>query len=123
MSDRLSDYSNSICNNIMKIILLLIVCLSLYALMVWFSTKGEEDSKFAYKVLLKTSLITLCVLWPAIYIDMFWALFVTVFLLVVATYLGSQKGPFGRLAKNGVFGGVWLTIPLYVYLLQNTIQV
>jgi hypothetical protein len=51
---------------------------------------------------------------------MFWAIFVAVLLLVAAMYLGSQKGLIGRLSKNGVFGGIWLTIPLYIYLLPNT---
>ena len=88
--------------------------------MIWFSAKGQENSKLAYKVVLQASLITLCILWPVIFINKFWALFVAVLLLVVATYIGSQKGIFGRLSKNGVFGGIWLTIPLYIYLLPNT---
>ena len=104
----------------MQVILFSIICLCLYALMIWFSAKGQENSKLAYKVVLQASLITLCILWPVIFINKFWALFVAVLLLVVATYIGSQKGIFGRLSKNGVFGGIWLTIPLYIYLLPNT---
>ena len=88
--------------------------------MVWRSAKGQEDRKLAYKIVLQASLVTLCVLWPVIFINMFWALFVAVLLLVVATYVGSKKGLFGRLSKNGVFGGVWITIPLYIYLLPGT---
>ncbi len=104
----------------MQVILFSIVCLVLYALMVWLSAKGKEDSKLAYKVVLQASLVTLCVLWPVIFINKFWSLFVAVLILVIATYLGSQKGLLGRLTKNGVFGGIWLTIPLYIYLMQNT---
>lgn len=104
----------------MQVILFSIVCLVLYALMVWRSAKGQEDRKLAYKIVLQASLVTLCVLWPVIFINMFWALFVAVLLLVVATYVGSKKGLFGRLSKNGVFGGVWITIPLYIYLLPGT---
>ena len=104
----------------MQVLLFSIICLVLYALMAWFSVKEQEDSRFAYKVVLQASLVTLCILWPVVFISLFWALFVAVLILVVATYLGSQKGLFGRLAKNGVYGGIWLTIPLYIYLVQNT---
>lgn len=104
----------------MQVILFSIACLALYGLMVWLSAKWQEDKKFAYKTVFQASLFTLCILWPVIFINMFWALFVAVLLLVIATYVGSQKGLFGRLSKNGVFGGIWLTIPLYIYLLQNT---
>jgi hypothetical protein len=88
--------------------------------MVWLSSKDQEDSKFAYKQVLQASLLTLCILWPSVFLNLFWALFVAVLLLVVAIYLGSQKGLIGRLSKNGVFGGIWLTIPLYIYLLPST---
>lgn len=88
--------------------------------MVWLSAKGQEHSKVAFRVVLQASLVTLCILWPVIFINKFWALFVVVLILVIATYIGSQKGLLGRLTKNGVFGGIWLTIPLYIYLILNT---
>ena len=104
----------------MKVILFSILCLVLYVLLVWLSAKDQENPKKAYLLLLQATLFTLCVLWPILFLSLFWVLFVAVLLMVFATYLASQKGLFGKLVKNGVFGGIWLSIPLYIYLLSNT---
>jgi len=104
----------------MQLILISIFCLFLYTLMIRLSTKEQEDKKLACKMVLQASLVTICILWPVIVVDMFWALFVAVLLLVVATYIGSKKSLFSRFSKNGVFGGIWLTIPLYIHLLPHT---
>ncbi len=88
--------------------------------MVWITTREKEDQVQYLKWVLQATLGTICVLWPVLFISKFWVLFVAALLLVIATYLGSQGGLFGRLSKNGMFGGFWLTIPLYVYLLSNT---
>ena len=104
----------------MKLILFSILCLSLYVLLVWLSTRNQEYSKQASIQVLQATLVTVCILWPIVFVNLFWVLFLAVLLLVIATYLASQKGMYGRLIKNGVFGGIWLSIPLYIYLLPNT---
>ena len=88
--------------------------------MVWLTTKGQENSKQAYKIIWQASLITVFILWPAIFLNKFFSLFIAALLLAIATYIDAQKGLFGRLSKKGVLGGIWLTIPLYIYLLPNT---
>lgn len=88
--------------------------------MVWVTAKNRSDKIATVRWVVQASLGTICILWPLAFLNRFWVLFVAIFILVVATYLGSQNGAFGRLSKNGIFGGVWLTIPIYVYLLQNT---
>jgi len=104
----------------MNVLLITILCIALYWLMIWFTTKSQENKIHALKWILQATLGTLCVLWPIILINKFWVLFVAALTLVFATYIGSQGGLFGRLSKNGIYGGVWLSIPLYVYLLPNT---
>lgn len=52
----------------------------------------------------------------------FWSLFVAVLIVIVATYHGSQQGPFGRLLKSLVFGGLWLTIPLYIFIAKHIVK-
>ena len=54
-------------------------------------------------------------------INQFWVLFLALLILVVATYIGSNKKiAQGSFIKNGVFGGFWLLVPLYVFLSTNT---
>lgn len=104
----------------MKLLLLTIACIFSYVLMVWFTTKRVEVKVQSLKWVLQATLGTICALWPVLFISKFWVLFVAALLLVVATYMGAQGGLFAKLSKNGMFGGLWLTIPLYVYLLPNT---
>ena len=88
--------------------------------MVWITLRSHENKVDPVKWLLQCTAGTLCILWPVMFQNMFWVLFLAVLIVVVAIYVGAQGGLFGRLFKNGVFGGIWLTIPLYAYLLPNT---
>jgi len=104
----------------MKILLFTFVCASFYIGMVWLTTKNQESQKAAIRTVVQGSLIGVCILWPSIFISMFWAIFVAVLVLVVAVYFGSQHGNKGHLIKHGVFGSLWITLPLYIWLLPNT---
>lgn len=104
----------------MKIILFTAFCLTLYILLIWLSAKDQESTLQAYKIMLQSTLVSLCILWPVLFVSLLWVLFVAVILAVSAIYFSSQKGLFGHLAKQGVFGGIWLTAPLYVLLFLST---
>ena len=55
------------------------------------------------------------------YINLFWAIFAAVLILASAVYAGGQKKlKYGLTFKNGVFGGFWLMVPIYAYLVTNT---
>jgi len=82
--------------------------------------KAQEKKINHPKCVLEASLQTICILWPMLFINRFLALFVAVLILLVATYLGSKSGLLGKLSRNGMYGAVWLSIPLYVYLFPIT---
>lgn len=104
----------------MKLLFLTSTCIGLYILILWLSTRYREDKISSLKWVLQATLGTLCVLWPILFINQFWVLFLAALVIVFALFVGAQGGVFGRLSKNGIFGGIWLTIPLYFYLVTNT---
>lgn len=61
------------------------------------------------------------VLAVAMYANLFFTLFLAAVILVVSLYLGdSRKIKNGTVIKGGVFGGLWLAIPVYIYFVANT---
>ena len=70
---------------------------------------------------LSSSLAVFVALGGLMMINLFWVLFIAFFVLVVATYIGSnEKFAHRKPLKNGAFGGFWLLVPLYVFLSTST---
>ena len=103
-----------------EILAFTVISILLYVALVVFSLKRSVEKSVVYKYLLTATGVSVALLLPAIYFDLFWSVFVGVILMVIATYLGSQHGNKGALIKNGILGGVWLIIPWYLHLVSNT---
>ena len=55
------------------------------------------------------------------FLDLFYTLIFVSLVFAVASYIGSiSKYKAGKTIKNGIFGGIWLASPIYVYLVNNT---
>ncbi len=105
----------------MKILILSTVVLFMYMGLSWFSLRNEIPKSYSIKSFFGASSITVFLLCPSIAINLFWSLFIAVLILVIALYIESaRKESNGKLIKNGVFGGLWLTVPIYAYLATNT---
>jgi hypothetical protein len=101
----------------MKLALFTIVIVILYVLMSWLTLRAENNKAIASKNLFLASLLTICILWPIMYANLFWAFFASMLVVIVALYIGhSREKEYGNYIRNGVLGSIWLTLPLYVYL-------
>lgn len=89
--------------------------------MSWFTLHNENNKSKASISFYSSSLISLAILGVSFAVNLFSSLFVAVLLLVITLYIETvRKESNGRLIKNGVFGGFWLSIPVYVYLANYT---
>lgn|GEM_PF-3615132 len=89
--------------------------------MSWLTLRNESCKSKAVISFLGSSLISLVILSVSFKINLFFSLFVVVLILVISLYIETiRKESNGRLIKNGVFGGFWLSIPMYVYLASHT---
>ena len=103
----------------MKYYLFFLFVISLYAGLSWFTLREQSGrSKLIFYV---SSLCMLAILSTAMYTNLFFTLFIAVLIVVVALYIGdASKLQKGKIIKNGVFGGLWLSIPIYIYFVANT---
>jgi len=105
----------------MAITIFSIVVLLLYAGLSWFSLRDKIPRSYAVKSFYSSSAITVLILVSGIAMDRFWSLFIAVLIVVLALYIESARVESnGKLIKNGMFGGLWISIPIYVYLATNT---
>jgi len=103
----------------MKLLFLIIVGHGLYIFMLWLTMKHQTDKVSSVKWVLESTLVTLCVLLPVLFIDQFWVLFLAAFMVFLALYVGAHCSVFGRLSRQGILGGVCLAVPWYFYLVTT----
>lgn len=103
----------------MKYFLILLLIIACYLGLFWFSTRNKtSECKLSF---LLSSMCVLTMLIVFMYANLFFALFGAVLVLALASYIGDHKKIRNSFAlKNGAFGGLWLSIPIYVYLVSNT---
>jgi len=102
-----------------KYYLFFLVILVLYGGLYWFSLRGKQGvAKLAFFV---SSAIVFTTLTVFMFANLFFTLFGAVLFCFFAIYVGDNaKVKNGIAIKNGAFGGLWLSIPLYLYLVSNT---
>jgi len=92
---------------------------AMYGGLYWFSVRHKQ--KQAKQAFLVSSLVVFSALVTCMYFNLFFALFGAVLVMAFASYIGDRKKTKnGNAVKNGAFGGLWLAIPIYVYLVANT---
>ena len=104
----------------MELLLITIFVVFAYMGLLWFTCINPPiRSNIAW--FLSSSLAIFLSLGGLMLVNMFWVLFVAFLVLLIATYIGGNE-KFGHCKpmKNGVFGGFWLLVPLYVFLSTNT---
>ena len=84
----------------MKLLFLIIICHGLYAFMLLLTMKRQTDKVSSVKWGLESTLVTLCVLLPVLFIDQFWVLFLAAFMVFLALYFGAHCAELKRLRKE-----------------------
>jgi heme/copper-type cytochrome/quinol oxidase subunit 2 len=103
----------------MNIVILGLVTTLMFGALSFFTLKGQD--KLAKMSYLTSSAISLSVLVISSFISLFWALFVAALVICLALYFESYYTKTnGKYIKNGVFGGVWLVVPVYTHLALST---
>jgi hypothetical protein len=95
---------------------LILVC---YGGLFWISTKGEATRiKMIFGAATVLAFSSLLI---SMFLDLFYTLIFVSLVFAVASYIGSSsKYKAGKTIKNGIFGGIWLALPMYAYLVNNT---
>ncbi|MEC9263291.1 MAG: hypothetical protein VYD53_18200 [Pseudomonadota bacterium] len=104
----------------METVILFLIAIVMYAGLYWFSyVRTDRKPESVYFFLSTVCCVT--VLSIFMLLSLFWVLFIAALILAIASYLGSNTNIKNSAAfKNGVFGGVWLMVPIYAYLAQGT---
>jgi len=92
---------------------------AMYGGLYWLSTRGKtKQAKGAFAL---ATLVVFALLVAFMFANLFFCLFGAALMCYVAIYIGDNRKIENRVViKNGAFGGLWLAIPLYVYLVSNT---
>ncbi len=70
---------------------------------------------------MSSTIVVFAILSAVMYLSLFWCLFVAVLILVIGIYIGGREAfVLRKEINNGVLGGFWLLVPIYVYLATNT---
>ncbi len=91
----------------------------MYGGIYWFSVgSGNVDKR---KVFLFSSVLVLVVLFMLMALNLFFALFGAVLVMSLVAYIsGKEQTKHGKQILHGAVGSLWLSIPIYVYLVANT---
>ena len=104
----------------MKLALFSTVIVILYLSLAWFSVRSSDSKLTITKLFFIPSGIVFSFLSASYYQNLFISLFVVTLILVLAIYIGDKKFGHNRaLIKNGIYGGIWLSMPIYIYLAIN----
>ena len=103
----------------MAIIILGVTVTILYSGLAFFTLKNQVHE--AYIAFFGATILSFTVIVIGVIISLFWSLFIIPLVLSCGLYLeSSRKDKEGKFLKNGVFGGLWLVIPIYAYLATST---
>lgn len=99
---------------------LFFVCVfAMYGGLYWFSVRDE--TKQAKEAFAFATLVVFAFSVVFMYTSLFFCLFGAALMCYVALYIGDNRKIQNRVViKNGAFGGLWLAMPFYVYLVSNT---
>ena len=91
----------------------------MYGGMYWFSVGSSRGGRRT--AFLSTSLVVFTSFIIFMQVNLFFALFAAVLVMSVVAYISSQeKVSHSRHVFHGAVGGLWLSVPIYVYLVANT---
>ena len=84
----------------------------------WYSVNDKErPAQVSFAV---TTLAVFLALVILIWINLFIALFGAALVLSFALYISDrEKTVYGKEIRNGAFGGLWLSMPVFIYLIAN----
>ncbi len=104
----------------MKLALFSVVTMSLYLGLFWYTCRGNMNTRHM-GAFVSATIVVFAILSAVMYLSLFWCLFIAALILVIGMYIGSRKAfLFRKEINNGVLGGCWLLVPIYVYLATNT---
>jgi len=84
----------------------------------WFSVGSCREGK--RKVFLSSSIVVFFVLIVFMAINLFFALFGAALIMLLAVYVSNKnRGKYGKQILHGAVGSLWLSIPIYLYLVAN----
>mgnify|MGYP003637968919 CR=1 FL=1 len=95
----------------MKYFIYLLLILVSYGGLFWFSTKGEKTR--IKMIFCAATALAFSSLLVSMFLDLFYTIIFVSLVFAVASYIGSNsKYTSGKTIKNGVFGGIWLALPI-----------
>lgn len=101
-----------------KYYLFFVSVFAVYGGLYWFSVRHKQ--KNAKLIFLMSSLGVFSGVVVCMHINLFFALLGAALIMGFATYVSDHEiTTSGNVIINGAFGGLWLTIPIYVYLIAN----
>lgn len=101
----------------MKLALFSVFTVGLYWVLVWGAMSNPNTQPIGIKHFIVVSMLVFSVLVGSFYLSLFWCLFVAFLVFVTSLYIGHAKAEtYGPFLRNSTIGGIWLSIPIYVYL-------
>ena len=102
-----------------KYYLFFLLVIAMYGGLYWFSvgsSRGGKRTKFLF-----TSCVVITSYILFMLVNLFFALFAAVLVMSVVAYISSQnKVSNSRQILHGAVGGLWLSVPIYAYLVAST---
>ena len=93
--------------------------MAMYGGLYWFSVGFSREGKRT--AFLSTSFVVLSSFIIFMLLNLFFAIFAAVLVMSVVAYISTQdKVSNSRQVLHGAVGGLWLSVPIYVYLVANT---